>query len=51
MAVGGELKADKCAYKVHNMVPDKNGTWEYQEVTKGNEENGANKGRTELLTN
>ena len=37
MAVGGEFKADKCAYTVHNMVPAKNGTWEYREVTKGNE--------------
>ena len=37
MAVGDDFKADKCAHTVHNMFLAKNGTWEYREVTKGNE--------------
>ena len=29
LAVGGELRPDKCSYTVHRMQPTKSGEWEY----------------------
>ena len=29
LAVGGELRPEKCSYTVHSMRPTKNGEWEY----------------------
>ena len=29
LAVGGELRPDKCLYTVHRMQPTKSGDWEY----------------------
>ena len=38
LAVGGELKPEKCYYTVHTMKPGKDGEWEYVSETRKKEE-------------
>ena len=33
LAVGGELRPDKCSYTVHEMKPTKDGGWKYVKAT------------------
>ena len=33
LAVGGELRPEKCSYTIHEMRPTKTGEWEYAKTT------------------
>jgi len=39
LAVGGELRPDKCSYTVHHMRPKKDGEWEYVEMNQKHQGN------------